>query len=134
MSNSSILLVEITAVEGGNISFSCSAAGLPQPDVMWSQTGTGNFSLVENVTEFDPALSILGETDSQLGVVTSVLTILNAQFPAHNGSYTCTGSNVNPKTMALHYNSSTVDVTILGKLCSVPEIITADVSIRRLIN
>ena len=112
--NSDILLTEIAVSKGSNVSFACLASGIPRPDLEWSHTTTGDFSLSENFIEFDPAYALLNETESKLGVTMSVLTILGAQFPAHNGSYTCNGSNVNPKTMNLHYNSSSLYITVLG--------------------
>ena len=107
-------------MEGSEVSFVCSTSGIPRPSLEWtSQTvARDDYSLSESFVEFDPSFALLTDdnTESGLGVTTSVLNISNAEFPVHNGSYTCNGSNINPRTTDLHYNSSTVYVTILGRL------------------
>ena len=84
--------------EGDNVNISCSSAGVPIPTITWT--------LLDQPTPFEQIdvqtdIVILFVWDDNFvfvpnitpGSVESTLQIVNAQYPAHDGAYQCTGSN-----------------------------------------
>ena len=110
----------ISVIEGvpPSVTLSCTSTGAPTPSIVWTLDGrpapfiANDISTMERVQQLpryspsDPlAFNIL------LGSVTSNLQIINAQYPDHDGVYTCIGTN-NINTSS----SANITVQVLGKL------------------
>ena len=84
--------------EGDNVNISCSSAGVPIPTITWTLRDQPTpFEQVEVQTD-TVILLVRNNNDDFVPDVTprsveSTLQIVNAQYPAHDGVYQCTGSN-----------------------------------------
>ena len=84
--------------KGENVNISCSSAGVPIPTITWTlRDQPTSFQKTDVETDIDICL-VRDENDDLVPVVTpgsleSTLQIVNAQYPAHDGVYKCTGSN-----------------------------------------
>ena len=88
----------LSVLEGGSFRLSCTSIGAPTPTIVWEMNGQpAQFNTTEVITL--PKARFVGAPggglapDVTLGNVTSETMIMNAQYPAENGSYTCIGSN-----------------------------------------
>ena len=88
----------VTLSEGDSVNISCSSAGVPIPTITWT--------LRDQPTPFeqfdvqtDIVILLVRNVNDDLvpdvtpGSLESTLQIVNAQYPAHDGVYQCTGSN-----------------------------------------
>ena len=105
----------LSVLEGGSLRLSCTSIGAPTPAIVWEMNGRpAPFTSTEVITV--PQAQLVGAPggglmpDVTLGNITSEILIMNAQYPAENGTYTCTGSNNDFKR-----NSSVlIHVQVLG--------------------
>ena len=88
----------LSVMEGGTLRLSCTSVGAPTPTIVWEINGQpSRFNTTEVVTT--PQAEFVGVPGGGLvpdvtpGNVTSETLIVNAQYPAENGTYTCIGSN-----------------------------------------
>ena len=92
-SNSTLVLSE-----GENVNISCSSAGVPIPTITWTlQDQPSTFEQIDVQTDI-VVLYVRDVNDDLVpditpGSLESTLQIVNAQYPAHDGVYQCTGSN-----------------------------------------
>ena len=84
--------------EGDNVNISCSSAGVPIPTITWTlQDQPTPFEQIDVQTN-TVVLLVRNDNEALVADVTpgsleSTLQIVNAQYPAHDGVYQCTGSN-----------------------------------------
>ena len=84
--------------EGDNVNISCSSAGVPIPTITWTlRNQPTHFQQIDVQTD-TVILFVRDDNDDLVADVTpgsleSTLQIVNAQYPAHDGVYQCTGSN-----------------------------------------
>jgi hypothetical protein len=88
----------LSVLEGGSLRLSCTSIGAPTPTIIWDMNGQpAQFNTTEVITM--PQVRFVGapggglSPDVTLGNVTSETSIVNAQYPTENGTYTCIGSN-----------------------------------------
>ena len=103
----------LTISEGINVDITCKSTGGPVPTITWtfnnqpttfSQTDVITQATTEAVRQMDGTfVSIV-----TLGNVMSTLHIVDAQYPTHDGVYTCTGNN----SMDTSDNTSSVTITV----------------------
>ena len=105
----------LSVMEGGSLNISCTSTGAPTPTVVWILNGQlASFSITE-VTSL-PQAQLVGTSDGglrpnvTLGRITSDITIVNAQYTADDGNYTCAGSNDNFESNS----SAHIYVQVLG--------------------
>ena len=84
--------------EGDNVNISCSSAGVPIPTITWTVRDQPTaFEQIDVPIDIDitRVRDNNGDlvADVTLGSLESTLQIVNAQYPAHDGVYQCTGSN-----------------------------------------
>ena len=84
--------------EGDNVNISCSSAGVPIPTITWTfQDQPTPFEQID--LQKDIVVFLVRNDNGDLvpditpGSLESTLQIVNAQYPAHDGVYQCTGSN-----------------------------------------
>ncbi len=99
----------MSILEGGNIAISCCSIGGPVPVITWT--------LNNHNTEFNQTYIINEASISSadhiiiIGNIISTLHIADAQYPTHDGVYTCTGRN----TASDSHNNSSVNITVMIK-------------------
>ena len=105
----------LSVMEGGSLNISCTSTGAPTPTVIWILNGQlAPFSITE-VTSL-PQAQLVGTSDGglrpnvTLGRITSDIMIINAQYTADDGNYTCAGSNDNFESNS----SAHIYVQVLG--------------------
>ena len=82
-----------------NINISCTSIGGPVPSITWTINNlTTDFSQTDVVHR-----EMFSSGVVTLGNITSTLNIVDARYPAHDGVYTCTGTNT---VSGLAYSSS----------------------------
>lgn len=109
--NTIIVNESVTTIQEGNsVTISCISTGAPTPSISWELDGQPvPFQSVDTPTEGQVSLrrvqSANGSNsfiaDISLGTTTSNLLIVNAQYPDHDGVYTCSGSNQENSSSAL---------------------------------
>ena len=100
---------------GGNVDISCTSTGVPVPTITWTLNNQEtNFSQTNISTETDIAIFGAGRIEVTPGNVVSTLHIVNAQYPADDGVYVCTGSNTHAGVTT--NSSAMVTVQVLGTL------------------
>lgn len=77
--------LDTEVVIGNSVSISCSASGVPLPNIIWSRAGHG-----EIMNHTDYLITSVEDNDSML--TTSLLTIVNA-VQVDTGYYNCTAEN-----------------------------------------
>ena len=92
---------------------SCKSTGGPVPTITWTfNNQPTTFSQTDVTTQATThAMSQPNNTFVSIvtpGNVMSTLHIVDAQYPTHNGVYTCTGNN----SVDVSANSSSVDIAI----------------------
>lgn len=108
----------VGVVEGNSVTISCTSTGAPTPNIVWEfNNKTASFVSADNVTNVQAGLVRNSMDDIvpeiTLGRITSSITILVAQYPDHDGVYTCIGSN--DKQM-INTSDATVTLQVVGKI------------------
>ena len=105
----------LSVLEGRSLRLSCTSVGAPTPAIVWEMNGQpAPFTPIEVITV--PQAQLIGAPggglmpDVTLGNITSEILIMNAQYPAENGTYTCIGSNDNFESNS----SALIHVQVLG--------------------
>ena len=104
--------------EGDNVNISCSSAGVPIPTITWTlRDQPAPFDQVAEQTD-TVVLLVRDDNDDLVADITpgsleSTLQIMNAQYPAHDGVYQCTGSNSHAGQS--FSQSVTITVQVQGK-------------------
>ncbi len=95
-------------LEGGNIAISCCSIGGPVPVITWTLNNQNTeFNQTDNINE-----ASLSSTDHvTIGNIISTLHIADANYPTHDGVYTCTGRN----TASDSRITSSVNITVMIK-------------------
>ena len=96
----------MTVIEGGSVIISCNSTGAPVPSIAWTLNGQPvTFNVSEVITSSGVQLVRRDPNDASSGFVpvttssiVSSLRISNAEYPDHDGVYTCTGTNNNLAT------------------------------------
>ena len=88
----------VMVVEGNSVYVSCTSTGAPTPSMTWEVSGETTPFMQFDTTEATQARIVrdaMGNfvPDISVGSISSDLTITNAQYPYHDGVYTCIGSN-----------------------------------------
>ncbi len=101
---------QVSVLEGGSIDISCNSTGGPIPSITWTINNQNtNFSQSDDATN-----PVITTTTTTTGYTVSTLHIVNAQYPAHNGVYTCTGTNTISGTQQT--SSASITVQVQGKM------------------
>ncbi len=100
--------VEILSIlEGGNIAISCCSIGGPVPVITWTLNNQNTqFSQTDIINEASLSFDLV-----TIGNINSTLHIADAQYPTHDGVYTCTGRN----TASDSHNTSSVNISLMIK-------------------
>ena len=110
----------ITVREGNSVTITCTSTGAPTPSISWELDGVPvPFQSVETITEGQSTLVRSDPNDQNspfipyiiTSKITSNLLIVGAQYPDHEGVYTCTGSN----DIQNNISSAMINVQIVGK-------------------
>ncbi len=91
---------EVAVLEGNDVNINCTSIGGPTPTVRWTFDNSNTFNQTDVVTSPQRG----SDRNVTLGRVLSTLHIVNAQYPANDGVYTCIGSN--------NFNSTNASVTV----------------------
>ena len=107
----------VTVVEGNSVNVSCTSTGAPTPTMTWELDGETSPFMQFDTTEDIQA--VLGRNAMNelvpvitLGSIISNLPIVNAQYPDHDGVYTCTGSN---DEQMVTTSTSSITVVVVSK-------------------
>jgi len=104
--------MQVSVLEGGAVDISCNSTGGPIPSITWTINNQNtNFSQSDDDT--NPIVSTNPVTITS-GYAVSTLHIVNAQYPTHNGMYTCTGTNTISGTVQT--SSASITVQVQGKM------------------
>ena len=103
----------VTVSEGNSVDISCKSTGGPVPTITWifnNQPTT--FSQTDVITQVTTE-TVRQPNDFFVSIVTpgnviSTFHIVDAQYPIHDGVYTCTGNN----SMVASDNTSSVNITV----------------------
>ena len=112
-----LTLTPIVILEGGSADISCISVGAPAPSITWElDNQIVSFEQTDTVTQFEATLTgtEVGQrgTDVTPGNIISDLHIVSARYPAHDGVYTCIGTNSDDLNVAS--SSATVAVQVRG--------------------
>ncbi len=99
---------KLSILEGGNIAISCCSIGGPVPVIIWT---LNNHNTEFNQTDIINEASLSSTNHVTIGNIISTLHIVDAQYPTHDGVYTCTGRN----TASDSHNNSSVNITVTIK-------------------
>ena len=102
----------VTVLERNTVTISCVSTGAPTPLITWEFNGEVAPFVPSNVVEETRAALARDsngniQPDITLGSTTSNLMVVNAQYPNHDGVYTCIGTNDDQMI-----NSSTASITV----------------------
>ena len=107
----------VTVMEGNSVIISCTSTGAPTPTMTWKLNGETTPFIQFDTTEATQA--VLGRNamddlvpDITPGSVISNLPISNAQYPDHDGVYTCIGSN---DEQMVNTSTSSITVVVVSK-------------------
>ena len=99
----------VTISEGNSVDISCKSTGGPVPTITWTfNNQPTTFSQTDVITQATTELDDTFVTIVTPGNVISTLHIVDAQYPTHDGVYTCTGNN----SMDASDNTSSVNITV----------------------
>ncbi len=99
---------KLSILERGNIAISCCSIGGPVPVITWT---LNNHNTEFNQTDIINEAFISFTDQVTIGNTISTLHIAEAQYPTHDGVYTCTGRN----TASNSHNNSSVNITVMIK-------------------
>ena len=109
----------VMVVEGNTTIISCTSTGAPTPTMTWKLNGETTPFMQFDTTEATQAVLYIGRNamydivpDITVGSITSDLTITNAQYPDHDGVYTCIGSN---DEQMVNISTSLITLVVFGK-------------------
>ena len=114
----------MTVVESVSVTISCTSVGAPAPSITWelndmpapfTSTTTEIGSQDGLARNEDGSLVRDGDGNTvfiALNTIISSLQIINAQYPDHDGDYTCIGSN---DDQMVNTSSATITVQVLGE-------------------
>ena len=107
----------VMVVEGNSVTISCTSTGAPTPTMTWELNGEITPFMQFDITEATQASVIRNAMgnfvpDITPGNIISNLPISNAQYPDHDGVYTCIGSN---DERMVNINTSSITVVVFGK-------------------
>ncbi len=98
----------MSILEGGNSAISCCSIGGPVPVITWT---LNNRNTEFKQTDIINEASISSTDHVTIGNIISTLHIADANYPTHDGVYTCTGRN----TASDSHNNSSVNITVMIK-------------------
>lgn len=104
----------VSVSEEGSVDISCTSVGVPVPTVSWTFNNlAAPFDQTDSST--DLSVRILGGGNFELtqGSVVSTLHLVDAQYPADEGVYVCTGTNTHAGVTTT--SSAMITVQVLGK-------------------
>ena len=104
----------VTVSEGGSVNISCTSIGSPVPTISWTLNNQmTRFTKTDLSTE--PSVAVIRPPNFAVtdGVAESTLQIVNAQYPADDGVYVCTGSNTHDGVTTS--TSAMITVRVLGR-------------------
>ena len=107
----------VTVVEGNSVTLSCTSTGAPTPTMTWELNGETTPFMQFDRTEATQARVVCDAMDNfvpdiTVGSIVSDLTITNAQYPDHDGVYTCIGSN---DEQMVTTSTSSITVVVVSK-------------------
>ena len=112
----------VTVLEGESVIISCISVGAPVPSLTWLFDGeVAPFTPMEIINSEDVMLvrsdpsdpdSSLVPDSSSLSNIVSSLRIVNAQYPANDGLYTCSGTN---DGQGKNVSNATIAVQVIGR-------------------
>ncbi len=95
----------LPVIEGGSINISCYSIGGPVPCIIWTiNNHIAGFSQTDIIKEASSLVDVV-----TIGNINSTLHIVDAQYPTHDGVYTCTGMNT------ASHNTSSMNISIMVK-------------------
>jgi hypothetical protein len=111
----------VTVFEGNSVNISCTSFGAPVPSLTWFFDGEeAPFTVIEMINSEAVTLvrSDPNDPDSpfipeSLSNIVSSLRIVNAQYPANDGIYTCSGTNDDEEK---NISSATIAVQVIGRI------------------
>ena len=114
----------VTVFEGSSVIISCTSTGAPTPTITW-ELNNDTAPFTSTTTEIESQGTLARNEDgtlirnddgnfvlNTLTTIISDLQIINAQYPDHDGDYTCIGSNDN---QMINTSSATITVQVLGE-------------------
>ena len=110
----------VRVVEGNSITISCTSIGAPIPSITWEFNGQSmSFNTTNTVTPSRIELVRRNPDNPDDGLIpiaisniVSGLRIVNAQYPEHDGVYTCIGSN---DVQMINSTSDDIVVQVVGE-------------------
>ena len=108
----------VTVLEGESVIISCTSVGAPVPSLTWFFEGeVAPFTPMEMINSED---IVLVRSDpngpfvpESLSNIVSSLRIVNAQYPANDGIYTCSGTN---DGQGENVSNATIAVQVIGRI------------------
>ena len=102
----------VTVQEGDSVNVTCVSSGNPTPTILWYLGGSlAPFPKTDAVQHLSAEVAVMypnGFSRFTDGSITSVLQIINATYPAHDGEYMCVGLNSHRE----RNNTSTATITV----------------------
>ena len=89
----------VSVLESKDVNISCTSIGSPVPIIIW---------MINNLPISFIQTDQITQPTTTTGNVISTLHIVDAQYPTHDGVYTCTGNN----SMDASDNTSIVNITV----------------------
>ena len=106
----------VRVAEGGSVNISCISTGVPVPIITWKFNNLFvSFSQTDVITGFEVIVIRQGGTlvpEVTSGNIVSTLHIEGFQYPAHNGTYECIGSDPGNTSVS---STAIITVQVLGK-------------------
>lgn len=110
----------MTVSEGNSVIISCISFGAPVPSLTWFFDGeVAPFTPTEVIDSEDVTLVRSDPNDDNspfvpesLSNIVSNLRIVNAQYPANDGIYTCSGTN---DDQGKNVSNATIAVQVIGR-------------------
>ena len=115
----------VTVSEGGSVDISCTSIASPVPTISWTLNNQiTRFNKTDLSTEPSVAVTTPPNFAVTDGVAESTLQIVNAQYPADDGVYVCTGSNTHDgdttsTSAMITVRVSGMSLVVYCKMCSI---------------
>ena len=109
----------VTVLEGNSVTISCVSTGAPTPSITWKFNDEVATFIPSNMVDGRFSHRLVRDSNGNIvpditpGSITSNLTIVNAQYPDHDGVYTCIGSN---DEQSVNNSTASITVQVQGKL------------------